>query len=619
MLSLATHTHTHTHTPEIGVQTSQMPPRSKHRISLIALPVLCILAIYYTAAPARNHVFLSNGLLQVNPDAPHPFYDLIQSGKDQWAVRLAKASHTLPQAVAEYERRYARPPPKGFDRWFDWAKSHHVQLLDDYDSIAHSLEPFWGVSPSDLNHIQHRQEHTTDTFTVAKNSSYNPTYLARTSYSNPDPRDQRAPRGMDEILALLEPIDHLLPNFRLIFSPHDNPNLLTNHEIRQAFVDAARNGSYIDLSALPPPSPIGFRATCPPGSPARPLHSLNTPIDRSTRPSPRTHPKTFIHNHLSSMDPCAHPHLFHHHGQYVAHDIAPFPLRPHLAIQFAHCTTPLFHDIITPGFIAWVDDAHPRENDLPWHEKLDERIMWHGTNTGINFNDGTRWRWSQRPRLVNVTSQLEGYENVLLPTSSDPKQRRCTPIGTGTPIRRSLLNPAMTDVSFTGYPIGCEPDYCKYLTTQFAFSPKHDSGGLDAGRHKYFVDVDGHGWSSRFKRLITSNALVFKATVYPDWWLDRIQPWVHYVPIQVDYSDLYDALVFFRGGFDTGANDNAKAKATPGRDGEDDLAREIASAGREWSKAFWRKEDMTAYFWRVILEIARVCGERDGRDDFKLE
>lgn len=101
----------------------------------------------------------------------------------------------------------------------------------------------------------------------------------------------------------------------------------------------------------------------------------------------------------------------------------------------------------------------------------------------------------------------------------------------------------------------------------------------------------------------------------------------------MDYSDLYDALAFFRGGFDAGAGggesdaggDDAatrgmggRAKAVPCRDGEDGLAREIASAGREWSRTFWRKEDMTAYFWRLILEIARLSGERDGRDDLDM-
>lgn len=66
---------------------------------------------------------------------------------------------------------------------------------------------------------------------------------------------------------------------------------------------------------------------------------------------------------------------------------------------------------------------------------------------------------------------------------------------------------------------------------------------------------------------------------------DRVQPWVHYVPVQVDYSDLYDTLAFFRGGL-------------YGEGARVDLARKIAEAGRRWSKTFWRKEDMTAYLYR---------------------
>ncbi|KAK2464643.1 hypothetical protein APHAL10511_003336 [Amanita phalloides] len=616
-------------------------PRRHRRCFVVTLTVLCGFAIYFFPNPTQKHVYLSNGLLQVNPDAPNPIYELIKTNKARWADRLTRASQTLPEAIAEYMRRYGRPPPRGFDIWFNWAKSHHVQLLDDYESIHRGLEPFWGISPSDFRMIQADQELTTDTFTVAKNSSYNPTYLARASFSDPDTWQQRALlRGLDEILDLLEPIDDLLPNFRMIFSPHDNPNLLTNYEIRQAHIDAARSGNYVNISVFPPPSSIGFRATCAPGSPARPYDALDIPIDRSTHPPPRTSPKTFIHNHLHAMDPCMHPYLFHHHGQYVAHDIAPFPLQPHLALQFAYCITPVFHDVAPPSFIAYVNDSYPRHNDLPWDEKLDERIMWRGSNTGMIFSEDTRWQWSQRARLVNMTTQLDGSENVLLPASRNAEGRRRTPIGQGTPVRRSLLNPVMTDIAFTGTPFGCEPYYCQYLSTVFPFQPKHDAGSLETGLHKYFVDVDGHGWSSRFKRLITSNALVFKATAYPEWWLDRIQPWVHYVPIQVDYSDLYDALVFFRGGFEVGGSgfeegviqgvdgeeedgeeraDGQRPKAVVGQDGEDELAREIASAGREWSQRFWRKEDMTAYFWRMILEIARLSGERDGRDDLEMD
>ena len=66
---------------------------------------------------------------------------------------------------------------------------------------------------------------------------------------------------------------------------------------------------------------------------------------------------------------------------------------------------------------------------------------------------------------------------------------------------------------------------------------------------------------------------------------DRIAPWVHYIPVQVDLSDLYDSLMFFRGDLH-------------GNNAHDDLARKIASAGREWSLRYWRKEDLTAYMFR---------------------
>lgn len=38
--------------------------------------------------------------------------------EQDWEQLLEKQSTTLSEAVAEYKRRYNRPPPKGFDRWY---------------------------------------------------------------------------------------------------------------------------------------------------------------------------------------------------------------------------------------------------------------------------------------------------------------------------------------------------------------------------------------------------------------------------------------------------------------------------------------------------------------------
>jgi hypothetical protein len=74
---------------------------------------------------------------------------------------------------------------------------------------------------------------------------------------------------------------------------------------------------------------------------------------------------------------------------------------------------------------------------------------------------------------------------------------------------------------------------------------------------------------------------------------NRIQPWVHYVPVKVDFSDLYDIMTFFRG-----AETSSEAEAGTRRGSHEHLAREIAKAGTDWSNRFWRREDMDAYLLR---------------------
>jgi len=64
-----------------------------------------------------QHTWHPNGLLTVNPDSPHPIYELVRTAEARWAKKNAKASRTIEQAAKEYERRYGRPPPIGFDQW----------------------------------------------------------------------------------------------------------------------------------------------------------------------------------------------------------------------------------------------------------------------------------------------------------------------------------------------------------------------------------------------------------------------------------------------------------------------------------------------------------------------
>jgi len=64
-----------------------------------------------------KHKYRPDGLLELNPNGPHPIFELVERAERAWADRQARASKTMPEAVKEYRRRYGRNPPKGFDLW----------------------------------------------------------------------------------------------------------------------------------------------------------------------------------------------------------------------------------------------------------------------------------------------------------------------------------------------------------------------------------------------------------------------------------------------------------------------------------------------------------------------
>jgi hypothetical protein len=56
----------------------------------------------------------------------------------------------LKAAVQQYKKRYGRPPPKGFDEWWAFARKNNVRMVDEYDGLMEDLEPFWGLSGVEL-------------------------------------------------------------------------------------------------------------------------------------------------------------------------------------------------------------------------------------------------------------------------------------------------------------------------------------------------------------------------------------------------------------------------------------------------------------------------------------
>jgi hypothetical protein len=78
-------------------------------------------------------------------------------------------------------------------------------------------------------------------------------------------------------------------------------------------------------------------------------------------------------------------------------------------------------------------------------------------------------------------------------------------------------------------------------------------------------------------------------------------PWLHFVPIDNSFLDVYGILDYFLG---TGDDGVAVLKGA-----HDDAARKIAEEGREWADTVLRKEDMRVYMLRLLLEYARLCDD----------
>lgn len=56
---------------------------------------------------------------------------------------------------------------------------------------------------------------------------------------------------------------------------------------------------------------------------------------------------------------------------------------------------------------------------------------------------------------------------------------------------------------------------------------------------RYFLDLRGATYSSRTKYLLFSKRVVFiQHFVYKEWFYNKLQPWIHYVPLKDDLSDL---------------------------------------------------------------------------------
>ncbi len=105
-------------------------------------------------------------------------------------------------------------------------------------------------------------------------------------------------------------------------------------------------------------------------------------------------------------------------------------------------------------------------------------------------------------------------------------------------------------------------------------------------RYKFIMILDGNTFSSRLMRTLTSGSLVFRAGLFSEWFDERIQPGVHYIPVGLDFQDL-------QGKLDWALSHDMEAHA-------------IAEQAALQAKLFIRPEDIQCYWYRLLLEYASL-------------
>ena len=113
----------------------------------------------------------------------------------------------------------------------------------------------------------------------------------------------------------------------------------------------------------------------------------------------------------------------------------------------------------------------------------------------------------------------------------------------------------------------------------------HDPEG-EAFKHKYILVIDGNAAATRLPPFLCSSSLVFLVQGMAEWYYDRIKPWVHYIPVALDLSDLEERVQW--------ALDN---------DGEAQAI--VRRANRVMSREV-RQEDLDCYWFRFLLEYGSL-------------
>ena len=528
--------------------------------------------------------------LAPSTESSHPIYQLINKAeKDFEAIKL-RQSGSLAKAVEEYRRRYKIPPPPHFDKWYEFAVGKGVELIDEYDTIYHSLLPFWALKPSVIRG-RAREALGFDNALLGLIIRDG----AVISAAGGTEWQQKSTVGM-----VKDFVKHL-PDMDLPFNIHDEPRVVvpnddlsrlvsiaTDQAMPAAFSKVATKNAWsprpadVDDGTRPnevkitrfnrfahQPTWTNSRMSCSPDSPSRVL-------DESIEDDATSFAFSslgFLFNKTAFSDICLSPSLKERHGFFnrpnafnIVHDL--FPI-------FSQSKISSYQDILYPSPWYWSNKvAYDEKDDYSW-EKKKNRLYWRGSTTGGFSRDGG-WRRQHRQLFVDKINALDNAKIMKnVSASADKTEWKVEEVP------RSDYKELM-DVKFAH--IGqCDPGDCD-AQREFFDVVKADKQN-SAWQYKYLLDIDGNAFSGRFYAFLKSMSLVYKMAVFREWHEEWLMPWVHYIPLGLKGDEYVESVRYF--------NDEPDGQVQ---------APKLAKQGRDWAGKVLRNEDFEVWFFRLLIE-----------------
>ncbi|KAJ7366732.1 glycosyl transferase family 90-domain-containing protein [Mycena albidolilacea] len=217
--------------------------------------------------------------------------------------------------------------------------------------------------------------------------------------------------------------------------------------------------------------------------------------------------------------------------------------------------SPCFSDILFPGQYyydeSWWSGSFSHPNDIDWKDKT-PKLYWRGMSNGGHIL-GQNYHKFPRFRLVDIARN-----------------------------HSDLIDAKMTRFAESHCTDDCDRDgIIKEYDITGPQSPKEE-----VYKYKYLLDVDGNTFSGRYLGLLRSGSLVFKSTVFDEYFNDWIRPYEHYVPVLPDLSDVVEKVQW--------AIENEAE------------ARRIQAAGQLVAERVMTDSQNDCYFAMVLLEWARL-------------